>query len=98
MFSASTAEEQIYFILGGYLLERFTLKLTLVAFNGIAQWNGTNWTAAGSGMNSVIYALALSGSTSRSVTAHLASPTECLVSTFRDRPGHGLKTFQCVRV
>jgi hypothetical protein len=30
--------------------------------NYIAQWNGTNWTALGLGMNSNVYALAVSGS------------------------------------
>ncbi len=31
--------------------------------NGIAQWNGTNWSALGSGMNGDVYALAVAGST-----------------------------------
>jgi hypothetical protein len=33
------------------------------AANYIAQWNGSSWSALGSGMNSDVYALAVSGST-----------------------------------
>jgi len=32
-----------------------------VAANHIAKWNGTSWTALGSGMNSTVYALTVSG-------------------------------------
>jgi hypothetical protein len=34
-----------------------------VAVNFIAQWNGSRWSALGSGMNSSVYALAMSGGT-----------------------------------
>ena len=33
------------------------------AANNIAQWNGSSWSALGSGMNGSVYALAVSGST-----------------------------------
>src|SRR5258708_33670733 len=33
-----------------------------IAVNGIARWDGTNWSALGSGMDADVLALALSGS------------------------------------
>jgi len=44
-----------------YIGGEFTVVGDVVA-NHIAKWNGTNWTALGSGMNDGVYALAVSGS------------------------------------
>ena len=45
-----------------YIGGQFTVVGTLPA-NGIAKWNGSAWSALGTGMNSDVYALAVSGTT-----------------------------------
>jgi hypothetical protein len=45
-----------------YISGDFTLAGDVIVTNGIAKWNGTNWSALGSGVNGDVRALAVSGS------------------------------------
>jgi hypothetical protein len=44
-----------------YIGGSFTVVGDVIA-NGVAKWNGSRWTALGSGMNNAVIALAVSGS------------------------------------